>query len=153
MKDHVDQIKTMINKIRSADNKKISTKLDLNKCERIVEKLGSLSIDCQECEQQLLECKNHFIKLKSNIDMIEETDIKQHKQLIHQTVSHLQKKHKLLPEGYYFSVFMSVGMSLGVVFGLTLFDNIALGIPIGMCMGIAIGSGLDAAAKKKGKTI
>ncbi|MGM0867471.1 MAG: hypothetical protein ACQEWF_22680 [Bacillota bacterium] len=153
MKDHVDQIKTMINELRSVDNKKISTKLDLNKCERLVEKLGSLSINCQECEQYLLEFKNHFIQLKSNIDKIEETDFKQHQQLIHQTFSHLQKKHKLQPEGYYLGIFMSLGISFGVVFGLTIFDNIALGIPIGMCVGLAIGSSLDAYAKKKEKTI
>ncbi|WP_253957765.1 hypothetical protein [Metabacillus halosaccharovorans] len=153
MNDHLDQIKATIKELRSIDNKKITGKLDLNKCERVAEKLDSLSENCQECEQQLLELKNHLIELKSNIDNLDKQTLKQHLLLIQQTYNHLQKKHKLLPEGYYMSIYMSIGMSLGVVFGLTIFDNIALGIPIGMCFGMAIGAGLDADVKKKGKTI
>jgi hypothetical protein len=37
MKDHVNQIKTMTNELRSADNKKILTKIDLNKLECVWE--------------------------------------------------------------------------------------------------------------------
>ncbi|WP_026562696.1 hypothetical protein [Bacillus sp. J37] len=153
MKDHLDQIEATIKELRSIDNKKTTGKLNLNKCERIAEKLDSLSGNCKECEQQLLELKNHFIKLKADIDGLDKNDLKQHQQFIQQICNHLQKTHKLLPEGYYMSIYMSIGMSLGVVFGLTIFDNIALGIPIGMCFGMAIGAGLDADLKKKGKTI
>src|SRR5690606_1667397 len=69
--------------------------------------------------------------------------------------SYLQKQHKLIPEGFYMSVYMPLGTSLGLVFGLALFDfdNIALGLPIGLCLGIAVGTSLDADAKKKGKSI
>ncbi|WP_245823528.1 hypothetical protein [Metabacillus halosaccharovorans] len=153
MNDHLDQIKTTIKELRKIDNKKNTGKLDFNKCERVAEKLDSLSENCQECEQQLLELKNHFIKLKADLDNLDKNALKQHQHFIQQTYNHLQKKHKLLPEGYYMSIYMSIGMSMGVVFGLTIFDNIALGIPIGMCLGIAIGAGLDADIKKKGKTI
>ncbi|MCM3439448.1 hypothetical protein [Metabacillus halosaccharovorans] len=153
MKDHLDQIKATIMELRNIDNKKITGKLDLNKCERVAKKMDSLSENCQECEQQLLELKNHLIQLKLNIDNLDKQALKQHHLLIQKSYNHLQKKHKLLPEGYYMSIYMSIGMSLGVVFGLTIFDNIALGIPIGMCLGIAIGTGLDADVKKKGKTI
>ncbi|WP_234028562.1 hypothetical protein [Lentibacillus sp. Marseille-P4043] len=70
-------------------------------------------------------------------------------------MSNLQKKHKLVEEGYYLGIFMSLGLSLGVVFGLTVLDIGLLGLPIGvgMCIGLAIGSGMDADAKKRGKTI
>ncbi|OAS82751.1 MULTISPECIES: hypothetical protein [Metabacillus] len=152
MENHGDQVKAIIKELRNGVSKQIVTKLDLNKCERVIENLTSLSVGCEECQNHLLELKNHFEHLKTNVDQIEETDFKQHKQLINQIVSHPQKKHKLVPEGYYLGIYMSVGMSLGVVFGLTIFENIALGLPIGMCMGIAIGASLDADAKKKGKT-
>lgn len=152
MKEHVEKIKMIINEVRRNENIKITSKLNLNKSERIVDKLGSLSNDCQICEQKLLELEDHLIHLEKK-NQLQEFDFKHHSKLIRDVYSHLQKTHKLLPEGYYVSVFLSVGISIGVMFGLTIFDNIALGIPIGICIGMAIGSGLDADAKKNGKTI
>ena len=96
---------------------------------------------------------NALIQIKDNIDRLDDTNLKQYKQLINGITSHLQNQHKLVQEGHYLAIFMSLGMSLGVVFGLTIFDNIGLGIPIGVSMGLAIGAGLDADAKKRGKTI
>ena len=152
MKNLVDDIKTNLRKLRSNISKEQAKKLDLNKCERVVEKLDSFSTSCEECQQYLVDLKNHFIQLEANIDEIDQGS-KQHKQVIQGIVSHLQKGHKLVPEGMYLSLYMSIGMCLGVVFGLTLLDNIALGIPIGMSIGIGLGAGLDADAKKKGNTI
>jgi hypothetical protein len=143
----------MIRALKRTVSKQTTTKLDLDKCERIVERLESFSASCEGCQQHLLEVKNHFTLLEVNVERIEETTFKQHRQLINHIISHLQKKHKLIAEGYYLAIFMSIGMSIGVAFGLTIFDNIGLGIPIGMCFGLAIGAGLDADAKKKGNTI
>ncbi len=153
MKEDLDQIKAIIVELKTIDNKKSSAKLDLNKCERLAEKLASLSKDCHECQQHLKEFNEHFIQLNQKKDQIDKADLKKHTQFIHHICSHLQKQHNLFPEGYYMGIYMSIGISLGIVFGLTIFDNIALGIPIGMCLGIAIGTGLDADVKKKGKTI
>lgn len=152
MKNLVDDIKTNLRKLRSNISKEQAKKLDLNKCERVVEKLDSLSTNCEECREHLVDLKKHFMGLEAKIDCIEQ-ECKQHKQVIQGIVSHLQKKHKLVSEGFYLSLYMSIGMSLGVVFGLTINDNFALGISFGMSMGIAIGAGLDADAKKKGNTI
>jgi hypothetical protein len=149
----VEHVKTMISRVRGAVSKKTMSKLDLDKCERIVERIGTFSASCEGCHQHLLEVKNHFTELETNVDRIEETTFKRHRQLINHIISHLQKEHKLIAEGYYLAIFMSIGMSIGVAFGLTIFDNIGLGIPIGMCFGLAIGAGLDADAKKKGNTI
>ncbi|MEH7237772.1 hypothetical protein [Bacillus sp. JJ1562] len=152
MDKHVDELISIIRKLKSTISKESCKKLDLNKCERVVQRLASFSDSCAECQQYLLDLRDYFIQLEANIDGIE-TDLKQHKKIIHDIVSHLQKEHKLVPEGMYLTLFMSIGVSLGIVFGLTIFDNIGLGLPIGMSMGIAIGAGLDADAKKKGNTI
>ncbi|WP_245864224.1 hypothetical protein [Fredinandcohnia onubensis] len=152
MENHVDDIKTNIEKLRSTISKELSKKLDLNKCERVVDKLGSFSEGCVECQQHLLDLKNHFNKMVAKINEIDK-DSNHHKQMIKGIVSHLQKEHKLVPEGFYLSLYMSIGMSIGVVFGLTIIDNFALGISFGMSMGIALGAGLDADAKKKGNSI
>lgn len=153
MGNHVDDIKRIIIKLRNTVRKEVLKSLNIDKCERVIEKLDSFSTNCEECQAQLLELKNLFLHLKANGNQLGNNEYKQTKQLINNIVSHLQKKHKLLPEGYYLSIFMSVGISLGVVFGLTIFDNIGLGIPVGMTMGIAIGIAMDEDAKKKGKTI
>jgi hypothetical protein len=149
----VVHVKTIIRELNGTVSKPISKELDLDKCERVVEKLGSFSSSCKDCQQQLHELKNHLILIQEDIDMIDDIKLKKFKQFISHITSHLEKKHKLVQEGYYLGIFMSLGISLGVVFGLTIFDNIGLGLPIGMCMGIAIGAGMDADAKKKGKTI
>ena len=153
MENNADYVKTILRELRSTVSEQISAKLNLAKCERIVEKLDSFSVSCEECQQLLLELKNHFIQLKENVNQIEDTELKQHKQLINHIVSHLQKTHKMVAEGYYLGLFLSLGLIMGIVFGLTIFKNIGLGIPIGMCMGVAIGAGMDADAKKKGNTI
>jgi hypothetical protein len=153
LENRADQVKTLLRELRGTVSKPISKRLDLDKSERVVEKLGSFSSNCKDCQQQLLELMNYLILIKENMDRIDDTKLKQYKQLINHIISHLQKKHKLIQEGYYLGIFMSLGMSLGIVFGITVFDNFGLGIPIGMCMGLAIGAGMDADAKKKGKTI
>lgn len=152
MENHKDDIKTKIEKLRSTISKEHSKRLDLNKCERVVDKLGSFSEGCIECQQKLLNLKNHFEQLEAKVNEIDK-ESKHHKQVIRGIVSHLQKEHKLVPEGFYLSLYMSIGMSIGVMFGLTIMDNLALGISFGMSTGIALGAGLDADAKKKGNTI
>jgi hypothetical protein len=149
----VDGILTILKELKGAVSKPISTKLDLDKCERVVERLGSFSTSCEECQQHLLELKDHVLQLKANSNQLEDNEIKQYRKMIGHIISHLQSKHKLVTAGYYLAIYMSLGMSLGVTFGLTIFDNIGLGIPLGMCIGLAIGAGLDADSKKKGKTI
>ncbi|WP_242634647.1 hypothetical protein [Bacillus timonensis] len=152
MEKQADELLTTIKKLKSAISKENCKKLNLNKCERVVQKLASFSENCEDCQLYLLDLKNHFNQLEGNIDRID-TVLTQHKKVINDIVSHLQKKHKLVPEGMYLTLYMSIGMSLGIVFGLTIFENIGLGIPIGLSIGIAIGAGLDADAKKKGNTI
>lgn len=153
MDNQTDHVKSMISELRRTVSEPILKKLNLNKCERVAEKLASFSSNCEDCQVQLLELENQLNLIKEDIETIDDTKIKLFQQSISHITSHLEKKHKLIQEGHYLAIYMSLGISLGVVFGLTIFDNIALGIPIGMCLGLAIGTGLDSDAKKKGKTI
>lgn len=155
MEKYVEELLTMIMKLRESTSQETVKKLDLDKCERIVKKLASFSESCRECEKHLLELKTHFLQLEANIDQIatEVLHLKQHKIVINDLVSHLQKEHKLVQEGTYLSLYMTMGISLSLVFGLLVFDNFALALPFGLGIGLAIGAGLDADAKKKGNTI
>ncbi|WP_416150035.1 hypothetical protein ACM26V_03280 [Salipaludibacillus sp. HK11] len=148
-----EEIMEIINELKKNDDKKLSKKLNLYKCERLIKRLDSFATECKKCESYLIECEQHFFQLKNTMHQLETSHIKQHNLKINQIVTHLQKGHKLVEEGTHLSIYMSIGMSLGVVFGLTLFDNIGIGIAFGISIGVAIGAGLDADAKKKGLTI
>lgn len=150
MQNEVEYIKTIIKELRSSVDEATVKKLDLDKSERVVDRLGSFSDGCKECQQQLLELKSHFAKLQEEIQA---TTVKEHNKFINDISSHLQKQHKLVAEGTYLAIYLSIGMSIGMALGLTIFDNIGLGMSLGMSMGLALGIGLDADAKKKGKMI
>ncbi|HSQ87815.1 hypothetical protein [Romboutsia sp.] len=121
--------------------------------ERIIKRLISFNYNCKECKKYTIDLNNHINKLKEKHGQFNKRDFKEHKSKINGIISHLQKEHKLVTEGYYVGIYMSMGISLGLVFGLLLFDNIALGLPIGLSIGVAIGSSKDADAKKKGLII
>jgi hypothetical protein len=141
--------------LQSTIEPKVSKKLDLDKCERVLKRLDSFSPDCEDCSQLLIAFENHFSRLKERNTPLQKTDFTEHHHTMENFISHLQKEHKLVTEGTNQSIYMSLGLSLGVVFGLLLLESLALGISFGFSFGIAIaiGIGLDEDAKKKGRTI
>lgn len=142
-----------IEELKTSTDIQIAKKLDLDLFERILKRLGAFSSECEECSQMLNELEEHINQLKARQGQLDKNDFNQNRSKLNSIISHLQKHHKLITEGYYVGIYMSLGMSIGLVLGLTVFDNIALGMPIGMCIGLAIGSGMDADARKKGMTI
>lgn len=149
----VEKLKSYLAEIEKSVDNKVAAKLELELCVSIIERLDSLSADCEECKQVFHDLEDHLTQLKDNIDQIDPTDIKQHHQKISTIRSHLQNKHKLVTSGYYLSIFISIGTSVGLLFGLLIYDNVALGLPIGLGIGVAIGASLDADVKKKGLTL
>ncbi|WP_229683204.1 hypothetical protein [Virgibacillus oceani] len=149
----VDKLKTILEEIGNTADKQVVTKLEIEMCNRFIQRLSSFSSDCEVCYQHFITLENHIIQLKDKLDQLAENDFNYQKQTLATISSHLQKKHNLVSSGYYLSIYMSLGTSLGVVFGLLIFDNIGMGLPLGMGIGVAIGAGLDADAKKKGKTL
>jgi zinc transporter ZupT len=75
-------------------------------------------------------------------------------------IKKLEKEHKIVPKGYYQSMWLALGMTvfgvpMGMAFGAAI-GNIAMfgiGLPIGMAIGIAIGSQKDAEAAKNGRQL
>ncbi|MDQ0154696.1 hypothetical protein [Robertmurraya andreesenii] len=153
MQNEVEHLKTMVREMKDAVDEQTAKKLNLDKCERLIDRLSSFSDSCMECKQKLLELKSHFSDLQERLDLLQTDTLKPHNKVINQIASHLQKRHKLVAEGTYLAIYMSFGLSMGVVFGLTIFDNIGFGMSIGLSIGLAIGAALDADAKKKGNTI
>lgn len=132
---------------------KTSKQMNLELFKRMIVRLESFSNDCEQCQKYLMELTIHFEELKNKHVPLEKSYLKDLYLKKNELISHLQKQHKLITEGYYLSVYMSLGMSLGVVYGLLLSENLAMGLSLGLSLGVAIGAGLDANAKKKGLTI
>lgn len=150
MNERVHKIFDTLNEIKSNVSNKDKHRLKLEKMERLLKRVHSFSSDCPECEKYLNELGTCLHEMHAMNKLQDKEMLKQHSKKVHLITAHLQKKHKLVTEGYYMSVFMSVGVAIGVALGLSAFDNIGMGIPIGIGIGIAIGAGMDADAKKKG---
>ncbi|MCB0609563.1 MAG: hypothetical protein KDD12_17730 [Lewinella sp.] len=72
----------------------------------------------------------------------------------------VEKELKLVPKGYYRTVWLVVGMAafgtpLGTAFGIAMGNMafIGIGLPIGMAIGIALGSGMDKKAADEGRQL
>jgi len=139
--------------LKSNVDSQVSQKLDLEKCERVLKRLDTFSPDCKDCKKLLLTFEDHLSQFRKKEQPFQKTDYKEHHNTMANSISHLQKEHKLVTDGTNLSIYMSLGLSLGTVFGLLFLDNLALGISFGFSIGIAIGIGLDEDAKKKGRTI
>ncbi|WP_443659185.1 hypothetical protein [Clostridium algidicarnis] len=146
-----NEILANIQLLRNEIDEKLAGRLKLDLLERIYKRL--YSFDCNECNKYLNELDDQVRELRNKRGLLDKQELKQHTKKIEAMKLHLQKEHKLVPEGHYTSIYISIGVSLGLIFGLTLFHNLALGLPIGMAVGVGVGSGLDADAKKKGKVI
>jgi hypothetical protein len=64
----------------------------------------------------------------------------------------LMKKYKIVPNGYYSTVWMPLGLAIGVSVGVAM-GNLALGISLGLAIGLAIGAGINLKAQKEGKVL
>ena len=144
----MEKLREILGEYKKNVDEQTATKLSLEKCDRIIQKLGSFASNCKECEQHFVELENHISRLK---DL--GYDYKQHKQIVDTCSSHLMKKHQIVSKGYYLSIYMSLGLAFGIVFGLLVFDNIAIGMPFGLAIGVGVGTSLDAGATKKGMTL
>ena len=151
--NRAEKLKLRLNEIRNTIDPKPVKHLELEKCERIINRLAEFSSDCDSCSQRLSDFENHISLLLTQKETINKQVIKDHTAFINQIESHLTDQHDLVSSGHYTGIYMSLGLSLGLLFGLVIFDNIGIGLPIGLAIGLAIGAGKDEDVKKKGKMI
>ncbi|GAA4080846.1 hypothetical protein [Amphibacillus indicireducens] len=148
-----DELKLKLNELSNSIEPKLSKQLDLEKCERNINRLAEFSSECDACLQNFSDFENHLSQLLNQKESINKQDIKTHTKVIRQIETHLTDQHDLVSSGHYTGIYMSIGLSIGLLFGLVIFDNIGFGLPIGLAIGLAIGAGKDEEAKKKGKVI
>lgn len=59
-------------------------------------RLGTISNECEECEQSLSALEDHFTEVKEQIHQLTKEDYKNHYKKTETISSHLQKKHELM---------------------------------------------------------
>lgn len=130
--------------------------LNLEYTERIIQRLISHP-DCAECgiflknfEYQLKDVRSSLKDYHRNKDF---------SGFIKRVVLHLQKNHRLIPEGHYRGVFSLIGNSFGLtagsifslIYGKSLY--LTLGICLGICLGVGLGNFMELRAKNQGRII
>ncbi len=136
-------------------NIKQAGSIRLNLLERIVKRLNSFSGTCDACRESTGNLKAFTDKMNTSWESFNKTDFKNYHITLKYCISHMEKNHKLVTEGYYASLYMAIFMPIGIAIGIAFNASwgIAVGITAGMCIGLAVGSGMDADAKKKGLII
>ncbi|SDJ57290.1 hypothetical protein [Salimicrobium halophilum] len=146
MADRIDELRKQV-------DLKTAKKLELEKVDRIMKRLEEFSPECETCANDKRRLAQQLDDLLEKNGNLEKNDIEKLKKVKGDMISHLQKVHKMVPEGQNVGLFMAIGISIGTSLGLVVFENMAIGISLGLAMGVAVGSGKDAEAKKKGLTI
>ena len=118
----------------------------------VAERVAQFSPECGQC-QMFQQDVTTLAQGVGNIAQMSNKESRKHYfRSMDRIISHLQKQHKLVTEGYYVGMWTGIGTALGLPIGIPL-GNIALGIPFGLAMGVAAGTYLDAKAKKEGRIL
>lgn len=150
---NLERITDLLEEVERNCDPKTLKKLHLILTKRVATRLDEYSESCETCEKMLSELETNLQGYVDAFQSNESVNILEHRNIRKSFIDHLTKIHKLLQDDHFVSTYMALGISLGLIFGMVLFDNLAMGMMLGLVLGIAIGSGKDADAKKKGKTI
>ena len=151
---HGDTAK-VINSYRDTLSKQEQKKYKLDFLLRLTGRVAEFSAYCGECQllqQEVSTLTQNLSNLVYLPKPAAKTARKSYFKAIKQITSHLQKKHKLVTEGYYKGIGMLIGGGIGTVLGAVL-DNAGIGAPSGLGIGLAVGSYLDKKAQKEGRVI
>ena len=148
-------ITKVINSYQDTLSKPDQKKYKLDFLLRLTGRVAEFSAYCGECQLLQQEISTLTQNL-SNLVYLPKPAAKAARKsyfgTIKQITQHLQKKHKLVTEGYYKGICMAIGPVIGVAIGAAL-GNPAAATGIGVAIGLAIGSYLDKKAQKEGRVI
>lgn len=143
----------------------LSTKFEsLNdeKLSKLIAGLRSLIIELQtrDLPDSTIEVLNVEIEKINSLEL-SEPKLRRLSSIAQDTIIRvLEKKHKIVPNGYYKRYWMALGMVIyGLPFGLAIslpFGTIglmAVGFPLGLAIGMAVGSDMDKKAKAEGRQL
>ena len=145
----IEKLNRLLDEIEKKADNKVEKTLHISKYKRMIARLDSLSVKCEECESYLGDIE---FKLE---DLVQEqtltgSALKYFHRIFTSPRYHLRKKHHIVDKGYYSNLYLYIGVGIGAALTPFLFMNIALGVGVGVGIGLAIGGSLDKEAKRKG---
>ena len=150
--DWFNNVKKQIDILKDTLGDKEYKKFKLRLLLCIAERINEFSSMCGECQLFQQELSTLVQDIPNLISLHDKERQKSYFRTIDKISKHLQKQHKLVPEGYYIGIGMAIGSGIGVALGAA-FEQVGGGIPIGVGIGLAIGSALDAKAKREGRIL
>lgn len=146
-----DELSEIAIKLREVMDQKQKKQFKLKTLKSCADLISSLDEDCYECDELIDQLNDILLNVMTDVNNICTDKKREFNKKYNKLSSHLQKKHKIVQQGYYTMTYISLGISLGLPLGL-LFDNISIGLIFGICIGILAGSLMDTDAKKKGRS-
>jgi hypothetical protein len=155
--DWYNGIVQKINGIKNTLDQKDYRKFRLDSLSSVAQRIGQFSPECTQC----MSFREDVDRMMTNAGNLAQTDDKERRKSylsdinenINKITGHLQKKHKLVTEGYYMALFTALGAAVGLTIGAVAFDSDSIGLAIGAGGGVAIGAALDAKAKKEDRIL
>ena len=130
-------------------SEKQQKRLQLNKLPRVYDFVNEFSMACPTCEKFLQE-SDELLQLLPHITS-DKTAARELRKLLRAILTHLQQKHKIVPEGYYSSLYLAMGVGVGTAL-MAAADSPAF-IAVGIAIGVAIGQGQEKKAKDEGRIL
>ena len=148
-KKSLDTLLKDLRRLQRKVGEKQAKRLNLELLHRAAKRIGDFAGDCRQCKEYLQQLDSHVDTLKNLQGELDRATARKHQRLIQGIVAHMQRKHRLVAEGYYLGVYLSMGIGLGFALGITLFNNVIIGLAVGIAGGIALGSARDRRASRK----
>lgn len=155
--DWYNGIVQKINSLKNALDQEDYRKFRLDSLSSVAQRIDQFSPECTQC----MSFREDVDRMTTNAGNLAQTGDKERRKSYLSDINenmmkmtgHLQKKHKLITEGYYISLCTALGAGIGLVIGAVAFDNDSIGLAIGAGGGVAIGAALDAKAKKEDRIL
>ena len=150
-----EDVAKVINSYLDTLSQKERKKYKLDLLLRLARRVADFSAECGECQLLQPEIFTLAQNLSNLVHLPKQTAKEARRRYfktIKQITKHLQKKHKLVTEGYYKGIWMAIGPGISLALGAAL-GNPGVGAGIGVAIGLAIGSYLDKKAQKEGRVI
>ena len=146
-----DQLNKIIADLGESLDPDTAKKINFQQLDRVRLRLHQFFDECEECQKHTHVIIDH-IEATNKFSDLNKQELKSFHNDMKSVVSHMQKRHNLISDGYYVSIYLGLGLIIGIAIGTSL-KNLALGMSIGMLIGVAVGVALDADYRKKGRVL
>ena len=131
--------------------------LELDSISSAAQGIARFSHQCEQC----MSFRNDIDRLTTNAHNLVNKDeqilwdsyLPDMKESIKKITDHLQKKHRLVADGYYLIACAAIGTGIGLTILALVFDSEVIGMAVGAGAGVAIGAALDTWASQKGRIL